>query len=55
MYESLKDLILHRAYATHEEAETKVKKAYPKWITDGQRDELMKLIVEVYEQTAIWA
>lgn len=55
MYESLKNLILHRAYKTREDAEERVRKAYPKWITEAQRYELMELIAEVYEQTAIWA
>lgn len=48
MYESLKNLILHRAYATREDAEARVRKAYPKWITEGQRDAIMALAAESY-------
>lgn len=48
MYESLKNLILHKAYATREDAEARVRKAYPKWITGGQRDELLALAAESY-------
>lgn len=48
MFESLKNLILHKAYANAEEARARVDKAYPKWITEGQRDELLGIIDEVY-------
>lgn len=51
MYESLKNLILHKAYPTKEDAEARVRKAYPKWITEAQRYELMELIAEVYDCT----
>ncbi len=49
MYESLKNLILHKAYESPEDAESRVKKAYPKWITEGQREELMKLVTVTYD------
>lgn len=51
MYESLKNLILHKAYANAEEARARVNKAYPKWITEGQRDELLGLVAASYSHS----
>lgn len=51
MYESLKNLILHKAYASREDAEARVRKAYPKWITEAQRYELTELIGQEYTDT----
>lgn len=54
MYESLKNLILHKAYKSAEEARARVNKAFPKWITEGQRDELMALAAESYGNANAW-
>lgn len=54
MYESLKNLILHRAYATREDAERRVNKAYPKWITETQQGELLELVADTYDREYVF-